>query len=181
MIWESSYWKEPLLTSAEYLRRVRINERTSEKTLVRIEKELFIGFYTIRKLIEARKITDKTRDQIFNLVSHKAKHNVNHMNWHHLDQNYELEQKTNEQHNLEFVCNQFIHSFLFSPLEDNGRLAGVFVSSDREKNKKCYYLTRHQLRTALRSVGNDYSSQMLEFRDPATKHRVKPNIPTFLS
>ena len=44
MIWESSYWKEPLLKSATWLRKIRLSENTQERTFVRIEKELFIGF-----------------------------------------------------------------------------------------------------------------------------------------
>jgi len=51
MIWESAYWKQPLLKAAAYLQRVKITNRTKESTFVKIERELFIGFYSIRKLL----------------------------------------------------------------------------------------------------------------------------------
>jgi hypothetical protein len=47
---ESRYWKTPLLRAATWLERVQIQEQTPERTYVRIERELFLGFYVIRKL-----------------------------------------------------------------------------------------------------------------------------------
>ena len=52
MIYDSFYWKEPLLQTANWLRRVRLSERTSERTYVRVEREVFVGFYSIRKLFD---------------------------------------------------------------------------------------------------------------------------------
>jgi hypothetical protein len=62
MIWESWYWKKPLLDMAKRLRSLKAAGYLTEKQMVQIERDIFIGFYSIRKLIEAKtKITDKTR------------------------------------------------------------------------------------------------------------------------
>jgi len=52
MIWESYYWKTPLLRMARRLRALKTAGELSEKQLVQIERDIFIGFYSIRKLFE---------------------------------------------------------------------------------------------------------------------------------
>jgi hypothetical protein len=52
MIWESCYWKEPLLEMAGRLRALKAGRhRLTEKRLVELERDIFIGFYSIRKLL----------------------------------------------------------------------------------------------------------------------------------
>lgn len=179
MIWESSFWKEPLLKSAVYLDKVRLNERTSERTLVRIEKEVLVGFYAIRKLVEAFKITDKTKTLSFNLSWYPARRRVDLMNWHRVEKNYFMEQRQSEERDLLFLSNQFIHSYLFLASEDRGRLSGFFVASDRERHKKCYFVERQQVVQAFRSVGSDYPIERRVVRDPpvvnSMLYRVRAN------
>lgn len=115
MILESSFWKEPLLRSASYLNHLRMSDRTSERTLVRIEKEVFVGFYAARKLLEAFKVSDKTKDSTFNLTWHPALRRVDLHNWHDLDRNYDLAKLHTEKRDIMFLCNQFIHSYVFIP------------------------------------------------------------------
>lgn len=169
MIWESSNWKEPLLTSANYLRRVRLKEGTSGRTCVRIEKEIFIGFYSIRKLLDTFKVSDATKAMTFHLSTHKSRHQVDYLNWHKLQQNYDLSASTAETHDIRFLCNQFIHSYVFIPAEEeDGRLHGFFVASDRDKGKKCYFVELAQIVKAFRVVGNDYPARSEMERDPKT-------------
>jgi hypothetical protein len=168
MIWESYYWKEPLLKSASYLSRVSLNERTKESTYVRIEKEVFSGFYVIRKLIEAQKVTDETKQMSFTLRHHPAVRRVDHLNWHHIDQNYDLTRSGVEERDLIFLCNQFIHSYLFLAAEYNDRLDGIFVASDRTRHTKCYFVTINQVLKAFRAVGRSYPSASLLLRGAET-------------
>ncbi len=55
MIWESSYWKEPLLENAERLKQLSVSSVDDEADFVVIEKDIFLGFYTIRKLMDTAK------------------------------------------------------------------------------------------------------------------------------
>lgn len=48
MIHESSYWKDDLLKLASRLERRLIQTRWDEKNFYTVEKEIFIGFYSIR-------------------------------------------------------------------------------------------------------------------------------------
>ena len=63
MIWESAYWKEELLRQAEDLKKRSTQTKWSERSLARLEKTIMIGFYSIRKLIEAKKVSDAYEGQ----------------------------------------------------------------------------------------------------------------------
>ena len=158
MIWESGYWKDPLLKSADYLRRVRLTDKTTERTFVRIEKEVLMGFYSVRKLLDTYKVSDKCKRQRYDLLWHKNIKTVTYLNWHHVDELYDLENDNTETRDIRFVCDKFIHSYIFLPDEDEGRLRGFFVTTDRLKNVKCYFVSIDDVVSIFRSVGRDYPS-----------------------
>jgi len=165
LIWESQYWKEPLLKSASYLRRVRFSERTTERTFVRIEKELFLGFYTIRKLLDTFKVSDSTKEMAFILTYHPSIRQVDYLNWHHIDDNCDLCIHKTETRDIRFLCNQFVHSYVFLISESDGRIDGFFLASDLDKQSKCYFIDIEQVIKAFRIVGKDYPSQTHMQRD----------------
>lgn len=166
MISQSSAWKEPLLKSADYLAKVRFGERTTDRTLVRVEKELFIGFYSIRRLLEGFLVSDATRAQRFKLEWYPARRRVDLLNSDKLDLNYDLSSTQVEERDLEFLCNQFIHSFVFMVSQENSRLGGAFVASDRARHQRCYFVDRRQILTAFRTVGKDYPANLTLARLP---------------
>jgi hypothetical protein len=47
MVWESWHWKQPLLEMAERLRGLKAAQALSAEQLVQIEKDIFIGFYSV--------------------------------------------------------------------------------------------------------------------------------------
>ncbi|MEM9395844.1 MAG: hypothetical protein AAF991_00085, partial [Pseudomonadota bacterium] len=138
MISESRYWKEPLLEAADWLESVRLRERTKEETLVRIEREVFVSFYAIRKLFETLKVSDKTKEMTINIEWHPNVDPVNHLNSIHLDRLYDFGKTSTETRKALFLCHQFVHSFIFSPFEEYGVLGGFFVTSDQTKDEKLY-------------------------------------------
>lgn len=58
MIWESSFWKDDLVKVAGKLVKRTIQKRWPERSLASLEKDVFVSFYAIRKLIESKKISD---------------------------------------------------------------------------------------------------------------------------
>jgi hypothetical protein len=56
MIYESHYWKDELQAIAKKLRRRRAQRRWSESSFANLEKEVMVGFYSVRKLYEASKL-----------------------------------------------------------------------------------------------------------------------------
>jgi len=167
MIWESQYWKDPLLKSAKWLRRVRLTESTTERTLVRIEKELFTGFYSIRKLMDTAKISDATKKKKIELQSFPCSAKVDYFNWHHIDKLYDLDSATSVLKDLYFVCNLFVHSYVFV-VNGDGKMEGVYITTDRYKDKKLYFVSTDRIVKLFRLVGRDYPSTSRAIRDSQT-------------
>lgn len=151
MIWESCYWKEPLLKTASWLSRFRMHDGTRESTLVKIEKELMIGFYTIRKLIEAYKVSDSIASSHYQISWFPNREPIRYLNWYRIDVLYDLTQETKESRDLRFLCNRFIHSYVF--IIDS---SGIFVASDKDRNQRLYYVSMDTIIKIFRLVGRDY-------------------------
>jgi len=90
-----------------------------------------LGYYSVRKLHEARKIYTLTMKQQIVLRSHPcSKMPVTKLNYHNLDEIYELDKEKKKTRDFSFICNQMIHSFIFSPSFDEFRhLEGVYFAS----------------------------------------------------
>ena len=162
VIYESIYWKDPLLSAAKWLRRIQISERTRESTLVRIEKEVFVGFYSIRKLFDTRKISDSTRTMTYELSWFPKLPNarpVDFLNWNQLENLYDMETENKEKRDIRYLCNQFIHSYVFVMCAEN-RINGFFVVSGHMRNKKVYYVPLSDILHAFRLVGHDYPANL---------------------
>lgn len=168
MIWESANWKEPLLHSATWLRRKRLTSGTREATYVRIEKEIFLGFYSVRKLLDTYKVSDTIKAMEFSVKSHPNLKPVNYMNWHHIDRLYDLSQSAEENRDIRYLCNRFMHSYVFLINEENERLAGFYVASDHDKNKKIYYISLDTVINIFRLVGRDYPAFGYRYFDKET-------------
>lgn len=157
MIQESRYWKVPLLRSANWLERLRFDEGSEERALVRVERELFIGFYSIRKLLETFKLSASTKSLVFHLKWSPCIKMVDYFNAHRIDELFDLNTIQSEDRDLGFLCNQFIHSYVFVPVRhEGGALAGVYVCSDRTRHEKLYFVELGQAIHAFRTVGKDY-------------------------
>ena len=156
MIDESHYWKQPLISAATWMKRLRISSSGQGRSLVRLEREIFVGFYAIRKLLDTMKVTDATKAFTFELKCSPCVKRVDYMNCHRIDELYDLHSDSVENRDLTFLCNQFIHSYVFSPVFDqDSRVAGFYVSSDRARQKKVYFVELAQVLTAFRLVGRD--------------------------
>jgi len=160
MICESHYWKEPLLTSARWLSGLRLSENTRESTYVKLEKELMLGFYSVRKLIETIKISDSTKKIKFEVQWYKNTKRVNWLNHVFIDEKYDLTKSHSEQRDIEFICNLFVHSYVFV-VSGDGKLEGVYVSTDRQKNQKVYFVPLKVILKIFRIVGRDYPSRSI--------------------
>ncbi len=58
MIWASYPWKEELLRIATRLEKKQKQRRWTERTEANLEKDVFIGCYALRKLMEAHKLSE---------------------------------------------------------------------------------------------------------------------------
>jgi hypothetical protein len=143
MIYESFYWKKELYNCFQILTKSRQLKRINELSYVKIEKALMIGAYIVRKLDEAEKIPPDFLKQKVTISKYECKRDlIDHINWHRVDSNYNLEKSTKEENDWSYLINQIIHSFsfLFS-YDDNGKLDGFFLNSDKSKDKYLYFVS----------------------------------------
>jgi hypothetical protein len=151
------YWIAHSLRTAAWLERWRYVEEVSERDMVRIERELMISFYGIRKLLDTFKVSPQTRQQTYSMVWYPGKGTADYFNWNRIEEHFDLVKHGTEQRSLAFVCNQFVHSFIFTPATDeNKAFSGIFVASDQTKKEKLYFIEAEEICRALRTVGNDY-------------------------
>lgn len=169
MISESRYWKQPLLRSASWLERWRMNEANFERDSARIERELFIGFYAIRKLFDTFKVSLDTRRKSYSLIWSPRIGRPDYFNRHRIEEHFDLETRNEETRDLVFLCNQFVHSFIFTVVTDeNNAFAGVFVASDKARNDRLYFVAASQIFLAFRTVGRDYPVRQHMIRNDRT-------------
>ena len=162
MIWESHFWKDDLLKKAAKLRKRKTQRRWPESSLAKLEQTLMLGFYGIRKLHEAAKLSTATMTQHVPLTAYPwTGKNVTKLNWHNLDDLYDFESGTTEAHDLLFLCGQFVHSFVFTAaFDDHDRLEGFLFSSDWQRHKALLHVSIGQVAFLFEQVGNDYPNSV---------------------
>jgi len=161
VIWESAYWKEELFRNANRLKRRQIQRRWVERSHAGLEKDVMIGFYSIRKLIESHKISDELRDRPVPLRCYPwTGRDVTYMNWDKIDRNYDLESPVALQQSVAWIANQLIHSFVFmANCSQGGGLESILFNSDYTRRKYLYEIGIDQLITLFEEVGaNDPAS-----------------------
>ncbi len=171
MISESRYWKRPLLAMARRIRKLQQPGFWSERQFAQIEKDVFIGFYSIRKLFEApTKVTDTTKRATVSLKCHVNREAP--VPWqtnNRIHDHYELEVIQEESRPISFVANLIVHSFIFMPaLNDKGGLEEIYFTSDYEKDRKLFVIATDELVRIFELVGNDFPKEIHMKNDPQT-------------
>jgi hypothetical protein len=138
MIWESCYWKRDLLKKAEAIEKFYNGVPVMrEGWYVSLEQDVMIGFYIVRKLVEALKVTTKLIRSNYKLKQYSIDESftVHHMNWYKIEEYCDLSFGKGISFDLEKICNKFIHSFVFIPNEEGGRVVSIFFTSDHGKGE----------------------------------------------
>jgi len=160
MIWESNYWKDDLLRRAKMLRVRTRQKRWPEASSAKVELALMTGFYAVRKLIEAKKLTDALVAKRIPVWEFPAIGKPIHLfNWHHIDRLYALQKSKKSQIDVEHLCHQFVHSYVFLlSFDDKRQLNGVFLSSDKKRSSCLYYVEIRAIIDLFERVGRNYSA-----------------------
>lgn len=169
MISESYYWKKPLLDMSERLTALKVAAQLSEEQAVQIERDIFIGFYSIRRLFEAAaKVSDSTKALKTTLEWFPNRREVTWLNSHRFDELYDLSSPTRVDKDIVFICGRIIHSFIFAPCLDDHGLGGIFFTSDTDRKSKLYYMRIEDVIRIFNIVGNDYPTSIEWHKGDAT-------------
>lgn len=160
MIFESRCWKDDLLRRADALARRKTQRRWPEASLAKVERELMIAAYSIRKLIEAKKLSDSVAEQTVPALSFAATgHGATLSNWDRIEKLFDFDAPAEVAISALDLANQLIHSYVFVILVGEGSLDGFLVSSDRYRNERVLRVEIDAFIALLRSIGNDYPAR----------------------
>lgn len=161
MIYESSYWKKDLLKKVITLRDWKRKRSWGEPSTARLEQLVMLGFYAVRKLSEAHKLSKAVVEQKTSLAIYPWRGKpVTVRNWRSVDELYDFENPGKTAKDLIFLCHQIVHSYVFAPcLTRSGRLEAILFCSDRLRHSCLFSLPLTTLINLFEQVGNDYPSQ----------------------
>ena len=133
-----------------------MQQRWTNWSIFALEKELFFGFYIIRKLIELRRVPIDTIENTFSIIDIPLE-NARSV----FEENPDLSKiiigsgkRVNL--NLQAICNQFIHSQRLYPLIINSIFVGLLVCSDYKYKSGIYLITVFNVAEIYRQVGRSH-------------------------
>lgn len=169
MIDDSIPWKEDLLRIADVLERRTAQRRWTERTSFLVERDVMNAAYAVRKLTEARRISDELAAEPVVCGRHSLTGGpVDIWNRYEFYEHYDMERPETVSLSLGEFCNQIIHSWIWmlSATEPPSALFdGIYVSSDRARKRHVYFLPADRLISTFRSVGLDDIVSMQMQRD----------------
>ena len=167
MIWESSPWKNRLLSDADLLERWAAKKSITERRSFLLEQKIFISAYSIRKLMEAEKVSSYFSDrsercQRFNALSD----HITKLNNHKLDELYDMSEPVSVTIPTKRLIDMIIHSFVFAEaVHGDMTIEGFYVTSDQTRYDALWLINLERFIQLMREVGKDYPSIGLRILD----------------
>lgn len=169
MIGDSVPWKDDLLRIADTIERRTTQRRWTERTSFLVERDVMVAAYAIRKLLEARELSDEVSAEPVHARLHRLTGTpVDIWNRYEFYEQYEMESTPTIQLTLHAFCNQVIHSWVWmlsATEEAPHRFDGLYVSSDRASKRHVYFFAAKTLVDLFREVGQDDVVDMRMQRD----------------
>jgi len=132
---DSVIWKEKLEQDVRILSK-RLNQRHwTERSIVLFERELMLTFFSIRALIEAGKLTDRTSHKEYKFTTYPNKGTiVDDYTKYDIDEVFDLYSGIEKKLSLKLLTHQFVHAYvIFTEFSEEGKVIGVLLCSDWEK------------------------------------------------
>jgi hypothetical protein len=132
---ESLYWKEELARIAKTIRPVAKPKRWSERAVCSVERDVMIGCFMVRRLVELDKVSSRVAKLQVDVFSAPVVKIVTKRNRFSIEKNYDWQAEKAETKPVLYICNQCIHayiSFVSRGLDRNW--SNLLVVSDYDRN-----------------------------------------------
>lgn len=174
MIYESYPWKCDLSKRCETLKKYTHKPIKTDDDYTKVEKAIIYSAFIIRKLIDCHsKTSDEVDKYVLNVESIPSVEKMDIANNWIKESTHNWNRATSETISAKNMCNQLIHSFVFSIDEnEDGTLHGFFVSSDYDRNKKLFSVNISEWINLIDFVVTDDIVEMRIKYDPAKNERV---------
>lgn len=159
---ESCYWKEELHRIASLIRPVANPKRWSERHHCTVERDIMIGFFIVRRLIELHKVSTAIRDFRMDVYSvpNRGK-DVTRINRGDVDSLYDFTREQKQAKKPLYLSNQFIHAYTSFVARDDARnWDSMFVVSDFDRNNCIWRVPVSAIRSLFEAAAHDYPHSM---------------------
>lgn len=182
MIWESGDWKSDLLKISKRLEQKNKQKRWGNATAVRFEKDVIMGSFIVRKLLDSNKISFdvEMKDIPLFYYSILENQNIDSLNFHRYGEKYDFGEKKKLSLSPRKICDYIIHSYVFAAvIEDNkSNVSGLLFNPERSKNK-IYALNIENLISIFVNVATDDIQTFSQTRKVSKKNpMVSEFVPT---
>lgn len=159
---ESRYWKEELARIAKSLHPVKFPARWSERAHCVVERDLMIGFFLLRRLIELHKVSSRTKNCRLSVFSCKAKgKRVTRLNGSDIPDLYDIANEIAESKGLTYISNQFVHAYTSFIFRDQTRnWSDVYLVSDFDRNNCIWRVPVVEITSAFLIAAKDYPARV---------------------
>lgn len=142
MIEQVTHWRKELYRIAINLEKRYRQKRWTDRSEFSLEKQIFIGFYIIRKIMESKKCNKTLHGTNYRIYSSPYSQKSGIMqNINHPLNDYNLPVGELELISIKELCNQFIHSYHFvSAVPFGHQLVGFYFVSHNLRKEKIYYI-----------------------------------------
>jgi len=180
MIKDATRWRAELIGIAKFLEKKRHQTLWNESTFFRTEQKIMTAFYWTRKILESKKASQKVLTASISLLEFKrGLTGTREVVAPIIQINFDIDHPITVSRDLLFACHQIIHSYIFSVAIGYGSgFQGVYFASDRERNKRLFFMGAEGLIAAIQIVANDTDAEFspwIEERLP--HHRVQTAFP----
>ncbi|GAA5142151.1 hypothetical protein GCM10023213_27580 [Prosthecobacter algae] len=159
---ESCYWKEELIRICELIRPVAKPKKWTEKLHCTVERDIMIGFFITRRMIELHKVSDSIKNfemQVFSIPNNGK--NVTLLNRGSPDMIYDIQREIRQTKKPLYISNQFIHAYMSFVTRDKARnWDSILVVSDFDRNTCIWRIPIFVILELFRAVANDYPHSM---------------------
>ena len=162
LIEDSEPWRLDLKRFATSINAARFNPLRTDQALARLERDHMYGFFAIRRLMECFKLSTHVCECLVSVVQYRYRSDTHltMMNWSQLDRHYHLDRGVQSSLPLRDLCNQVIHSYVFSLAVGAGhRLVGLFVSSEYRRRRSLAYVPAWRTCRLFRRVASDFPNR----------------------
>jgi len=163
MFSESYIYKDELLKYANDLIKRKEQRKWFDRSYLLIEKEIFFGFFIVRKLCESFKISNYLKSKNYNVgkITLNLPFELNLLNNYKVLDYIDLEAIKETRMNIKKICNQFIHSYYFFILsEEYNRNKSILISSDYFKTKSCLIININIIIGIFKEFGENYPKSL---------------------
>lgn len=175
MIWDSSPWRDHLATEAHGIRRRAKSKRMTEKRSLLIERAVFFAAYTMRRLDDANKLSSSWQGAAIKCGKYPSLGDrPTQLNWHHIENFYDLSKPAACSMGARHFCDLIIHSYIFVEcVQADQEVEGFFITSDKKVTQALWLFSVDAIAELMERAAADYpSTVIMDLNDKMGKSRV---------